>query len=509
MDSLLPSTLIFICVIVPLISNLVLKHRIASKNLRLPPGPRPLPIVGNLHCLIGSLPHHAIRGLSQQYGPLLLLQLGESQTIIASSIEASTEILKTHEINFLSRPVSPTISILGAGGKGIAFSSYGEYWRYVRKICVVELLSNKRVLSFRSIREEEVNKLVQNISSSASCNQLINLKEAFTMLVNDITVRTVIGSKCKDPHVFLKELDKMVELAAGFSLVDLYPSSRLARLISRGLDDAKKCHETVSRFLDGIIEEKREKKDTGGDVISEDLLSVLLRIEEEDTGQIPFDINSVKILIMDMIGGGSEPSPSTLEWAMSELIRNHRVMRKAQSEVRELLRGCTKISESDLVKLKYMHLVIKETLRLHPPFPLLVPRQCRETCCILDYDIPKGTTVLVNAWAIGRDPNYWEDPEEFKPERFTNSSVDFKGSDFQFLPFGYGRRMCPGMSFGLANLELALVALLYHFDWKLPSNVEPEDVDMTEVFGISLRKKTPLCLHAVRREPDAFIDCSG
>ncbi|KAJ4814402.1 cytochrome P450 family 71 polypeptide [Rhynchospora pubera] len=502
MDFLLPYTVMFFSIIILLLSTFLLK-RSALKNLRLPPGPWPLPIIGNLHCLIGSLPHRALRDLSQQYGPLLLLQLGETPTIIASSIEASREILTTHDVNFASRPISPTVHILSGGGKGIAFSSYGEYWRHVRKICVVELLSNKRVQSFRPIREEEVNNLVRNIYTSASSGQFINLHEVLTMLANDITVKTVVGSKCKDPDVFLKELDNIVEIATGFSLVDLYPSSWLLRLISKRLDDAKRCHKKVCQFFDGIIRQQRERKSTRGDGVSEDFLSVLLRIHDEDNEKIPIDINDVKAIITDMVAGGIETTSRTLEWAMTELIRNYRVMRKAQTEVRELLKGCATVSESDLVRLNYLHLVIKETLRLHPPLPLLVPRQCSETCRIIGYDIPKGATVIVNMWAIGRDPQYWEDPEEFKPERFATSNVDFRGTDFQFLPFGSGRRMCPGMSFGLASLELALAALLYHFDWKLPGNVKPEDVDMSEAPYVIVRKKTPLLLHAVRHEPDS------
>ncbi|KAJ4753067.1 cytochrome P450 family 71 polypeptide [Rhynchospora pubera] len=502
MDLLLSYTVTFFSIVILLLSSILFKQRTAFKDLRLPPGPWPLPIIGNLHCLIGSLPHRALRDLSQRYGPLLLLQLGETPTVIASSIEASRGILTTHDVKFASRPISPTVHILSAGGKAIGFSSYGEYWRRVRKICVVELLSNKQVQSFRSIREEEANNLVQNIYTAASSGQLINLHEVLTMLTNDITVKTVIGDKCKDPDLFVKELDNIVKLASGFSLVDLYPSSWLLRLISRKLEEAKRCRERVYQFLDGIIAQQRERKSTKGDGVGKDFLSVLLRIHDENTEQIPLDIDNIKTIIGDIFTAGSETTSTTLLWAMSELIRNHRVMQKAQSEVRELLRGCTTINESDLVRLNYLHLVIKETLRLHPPVPLLLPRQCRETCRILEYDIPKGATVLVNVWAIGRDPKYWEDPEEFKPERFATSNVDFRGTDFQFLPFGSGRRMCPGTSFGLASLELALATLLYHFDWKLPANVKPEDVDMSEAHGITLRKKTPLILHAVPHKSD-------
>ena len=186
---------------------------------------------------------------------------------------------------------------------------------------------------------------------------------------------------------------------------------------------------------------------------------------------------------------------------MSELMRHPNVMRKAQAEVRHNLQGKPTVTEDDLANLKYMRLVIKETMRLHPAGPLLLPREAMETCKLLGYDIPKGTTVLINAWAIGRDPKYWEDPEEFKPERFESGMVDFKGTNLEYIPFGSGRRICPGMMFAEANMEIVLAALLYHFDWELPGGAKPKELDMTEEMGLTVRRKNDLCLHAVVRAP--------
>uniref|UniRef100_A0A0A9DYN3 Uncharacterized protein n=1 Tax=Arundo donax TaxID=35708 RepID=A0A0A9DYN3_ARUDO len=184
---------------------------------------------------------------------------------------------------------------------------------------------------------------------------------------------------------------------------------------------------------------------------------------------------------------------------MSELMRNPRVMHKAQDEVRRVLAGHSRVEEASITNLHYLQLVIQETLRLPPPAPLLLPRECGSPCQVLGYDIPEGTMVIVNAWAIGRDPAHWDKPDEFIPERFEHSVIGFKGTDFEFIPFGAGRRMCPGMAFGLAQIELALAALLFHFDWELPGGMAAEELDMTEAFGITTQRLSDLLVVAIPR----------
>lgn len=179
---------------------------------------------------------------------------------------------------------------------------------------------------------------------------------------------------------------------------------------------------------------------------------------------------------------------------MAELMRNPSVMSRAQAEVRAAFMGQMKVFEEGLGELSYLQCVIKETLRLHTPGPLLMPRECQENCKILGYDVPKGTTVLVNAWAISRDPECWDEPEAFVPERFMSSVRDYKGNNFEFIPFGAGRRICPGMLFGIANIELALASLLFYFDWSLPDGILPSELDMTEAFGVTARNKVDLLL---------------
>lgn len=189
---------------------------------------------------------------------------------------------------------------------------------------------------------------------------------------------------------------------------------------------------------------------------------------------------------------GTDTTYTILEWTMTELIRHPHVMKKAQNEMREIIGSKTHISEDDLEKMRYLKAVIKESFRLHPPLPLLVPRESTEDVKVKGYDILAKTRLIFNAWAIERDPESWEEPEEFRPDRFLNSSKDFKGHDFELIPFGGGRRGCPGITFAVATIELALASLLYHFDWAVHGEASGQHLDVPEASGISVRRKFPL-----------------
>jgi len=200
-----------------------------------------------------------------------------------------------------------------------------------------------------------------------------------------------------------------------------------------------------------------------------------------------------------MFAAGTETSSEILLWAMSEMVKNPNVMEEAQAEVRRVYDIKGYVDETELHQLIYLKSIIKETLRLHPPAPLLIPRESRERCQINGYEIPAKTRVAINAWAIGRDQRNWVEAESFIPDRFLNSTVDFKGTNFAYIPFGAGRRMCPGIAFALPNIELPLAQLLYHFDWKLPNGMKNEELDMTDSFGITGGRKHDLCLIPITR----------
>jgi cytochrome P450 len=204
-----------------------------------------------------------------------------------------------------------------------------------------------------------------------------------------------------------------------------------------------------------------------------------------------------ELFSQDVFGAALDTTTTILQWAMAELVANPMVMHRVQLETRRVLAGQATIQESALKDMHYLRATIKETLRLHPPASLF-PRECMQNCKIQGYDVPQGSTILTNVWAISRDPKYWDEPEKFKPERFEgDGDVDFRGLDFEFTPFGVGRRICPGIGFAHASIEIALASLLYHFDWNLPTGVEPGEVDMTEVFGVTLSRKADLFVHPI------------
>ncbi|XP_062221259.1 desmethyl-deoxy-podophyllotoxin synthase-like [Phragmites australis] len=472
-----------------------------TRAARLPPGPWALPVIGHLHHLARGLPHRAMRDLARRHGPLMLLRFGEVPVVVASSPDAAREVMRTHDAAIASRPIGPMSRLWFQGAEGLIFAPYGDAWRQLRKVCTQELLSVRRVHSFRPVREDELGRLLRAVALATSAGP-INLTEKISTYIADSTVRAIIGSRrLKDRDAYLRMLKDLFSIMPGMSLPDLFPSSRVAMLVSRAPARIEAYRRSMRRIMDGIIQEHQERRATGDGEEEEDLVDVLLRLQKEVDSQFPLTTENIKTVMLDIFGAGSETSSTTLNWVMAELLRNPRVMQKAQGEVRQALAGHDKVTEDRLGNLHYLRLVVKEALRLHPPATLLVPRQCQSPCQLLGFDVPAGTTVIVNAWAIGRDSAHWDEPDKFVPERFEQSTRDFKGTDFEFIPFGAGRRICPGMTFGLAHIELALAALLFHFDWILPGEIAAEELDMTEVSGLATRRRHDLLVAAVPRVP--------
>ncbi|PRQ56449.1 putative premnaspirodiene oxygenase [Rosa chinensis] len=333
--------------------------------LKLPPGPRKLPVIGNLLQLVGALPHHCLRDLASKYGPIIHLRVGQVSVVVISSPELTKELLQTQEAIFLQRPTSDLAVTASSNAlSGVFFSPYNHFWRQMRRISVLELLSRKRVLSYRSIREEEAWNLVQSIKDHYQTKLgHLNLSEVIFSMQNNVPARAALGKKCKHGKEFTALINESLLLAGGFALADLFPSLKFLP------------------YLTGT----------------------------------------------------------------------------------------------------------------------LIAREASSSTEIIGYDIPEQTKVLINVWAMGRDPTHWgAKADSFQPERFQGSgSIDYRGSNLEFIPFGAGKRICPGITFGTAAVELALAQLLYHFDWKLPSGTKLEQLDMTESAGWNTKRRDDLYVVAI------------
>ncbi|XP_057487229.1 cytochrome P450 736A117-like [Actinidia eriantha] len=452
------------------------------------PSPPRLPIIGNLHQL-GLFPHRSLHSLSIKHGPLMLLRFGSKPVLVVSSADAACEIMKTQDLVFANRPRSIVMSKLLYGLRDVASSPYGEYWRQLRSLCVVHLLSNKRVLSFRAVREEETALMVDRIKQSYSSLSplVVNLTELFMSLTNDVVCRVALGRKYGGERRFKELLGEFGEYLGFFDVGDYIPWLWWVNKINGLYGRMERVAKELDDFIESVVEEHERGGREGG---HEDFVDVLLQVQRENAASgSPIHRESVKALILDIFAAGTDTTASVLEWAMAELLGHPLILKKLQSEVREIAGAKQAITENDLEKMPYLKAVIKETLRLHPPVPLLVPRESMRDTQVLGYDIVACTQVFTNAWTIGRDPSLWARPDEFWPERFMDSLVDFRGHDFEFLPFGAGRRGCPGIQFAMSVDELALANLVGHFDFSLPVG---EELDMSEASGLTVHKKTAL-----------------
>ncbi|XP_060180855.1 6,7,8-trihydroxycoumarin synthase-like [Lycium barbarum] len=480
----------------PIILIFLLSRAKTGGRNTLPPGPVSLPFIGNLHQYDTLTPHIYFWKLSKKYGKIFSLKLASAQMVVISSKELAKEVLKTQDLVYCSRPPILGQQKLSYNGRDIVFSPYNDYWREMRKICVLHLFSLKKVQLYSPIREDEVSRMIKKISQQAAISQIINLSNLMISLISTIICRVAFGVRFDEEAHERKRFDYLLAeaqaLMASFFVSDFFPSLSWIDKLTGLTDRLERNFKDLDEFYEELIEQhlnpKRPKSMEG------DIVDLLLQLKKEKSTPINLTLEDIKGLLMNVLVAGSDTSAAAIVWAMTALMKNPKVMKKVQEEIRKSIGNKGIVNEDDIQNMPYLKAVIKETFRLYPPVPLLVPRVSMEKSTLDGYEIQPGTIIHVNSWAIARDPEIWENSEEFIPERFLNSDINFKGQDYELIPFGAGRRGCPGIALGVASTELALSNLLYAFDWELPRGMKKEDIDTNVRPGITMHKKNELFL---------------
>ncbi|PRQ39955.1 putative geraniol 8-hydroxylase [Rosa chinensis] len=422
----------------------------------LPPGPKPFPLIGNLFEL-GDKPHVSLTKLSQRYGPIISLQLGQVTTVVVSSSTLAKQILRTHDQVFCNRTVPDCVHACNHSYYSLPFLPVSPKWRNLRKICNSHLFSAKILDANKANRRVKVQHLIDDVYESMRAGRAVEIgKAAFATTLNLLS-RTIFSVDLADPssetaRKFKENVRGTMEDVGKPNMVDFFPLLR--KLDPQGI----RRRVTKLNISKGWNQEK-------GTSMSQDLFTV-----------------------------GTETTSATTEWAMAELLRNPEIMSKAKVELGQMIGKEKLVEEFDIARLPYLQAIIKETFRLHPVAPFLIPRKVESDVEIGGYIVPKGTQVLVNAWAIGRDPDTWDNLDLFKPERFIGSGneIDIMGRNFELIPFGGGRRICPRLPLAMRMLYLMWGSLINCFDWKLEDGVVPQTMNMEEKFGLTLQIAHPL-----------------
>ncbi|XP_031259469.1 3,9-dihydroxypterocarpan 6A-monooxygenase-like [Pistacia vera] len=478
---------------------------------QLPPSPRGLPIIGHLH-MLGPVTHQALHKLSTRYGPLVYFFIGSKPCVLASSPEMAKEILKTNETKFLNRPKTANLDYLTYGSSDFATVHYGPYWKFMKKLCMNQLLGGRRLDQLRPIRQEETRRFLMLMLKKAEASERVNFGGELMRLTNNIITRMTLGQRCSDKEDEAGEVRKLVQaltqLGAKFNLSDTIWFCKKLDLqgFRRKLEDARKRYDVMmERIMKEHEESRKKRKQMGDEGDSErDLLDVLFHIFEDKNAEMRLTRANIKAFIMNIFGAGTDTSSITLEWGLAELINHPNVMEKARKEIDSVVGKNRIVEESDIANLPYLQAIVKEILRLHPTGPLVV-RESSEDCIIAGYMIPAKTRLFVNLWSLGRDSSHWENPHEFRPERFlsekwcrNNQFLDVRGQNFPMIPFGSGRRSCPGATLALHFVPTTIAAIIQCFELKVGYG-ENDIVDMEEGPGLTLRRAHSLVCTPVAR----------
>uniref|UniRef100_I1QJZ9 Cyt-P450 monooxygenase n=1 Tax=Oryza glaberrima TaxID=4538 RepID=I1QJZ9_ORYGL len=461
---------------------------------RLPPGPTPLPVIGNVLSLSGDMHHELARLAREQYGPVMTLKLGLVTAVVVSSPDAAREAFTKHDRRLAARTVPDISRARGLTGRSMIWlPSSDPRWKTLRSAVATHFFSPRSLTAARGVRERKVRDIVNYFAGHAA--EVIDVSEAvyggvINIVSNAFFSADVVDVGKESAHGLRETLEDIILAIAKPNVSDLFPFLR--RLDLQGWRRwAEKRYDKVFGILDDKINSRLADADADASTKKHgDFLDSLLELMS--AGKIACD--DVTTVMFDAFGARIDTISNTVVWAMAELLRNPSIMAKVRAEMEDVLAGKKTIEENDTEKLSYLRAVIKEAMRLHPVAPILLPHRAAEDGVeIGGYAVPKDSTVIFNVWAIMRDPTAWERPEEFMLERFLQrAEVDFRGKDFEFIPFGAGRRLCPGLPMAERVVPFILASLLHAFEWRLPVGVAAETLDLSEKFTTVNALVTPL-----------------
>lgn len=463
------------------------------RRKNLPPGPFPLPIIGNM-LQLGSKPHESYAQLSKKYGPLMSIHLGSQYTVIVSSPEMAKEILQKHGQVFSGRTITQAVHACDHHKIAMGFIPVENIWRDMRKICKEHMFSHHSLEASQELRQQKLQQLLDYSQKCCETGRAVDIREASFITTLNLMSATLFSTQATEFESKatgeFKEIIQGVTTSLGVAnFADYFPILKPFDLqgIKRKADG---YFGRLLKLIEGYLNERLESRRSNPDAPKKnDFLETLVDIIEANEYKLTTD--HLTHLMLDLFVGGSETSTPSIEWIMSELVMNPDKMAKVKEELKSVVGDKKLVDESEMPRLPYLQAVIKEVLRFHPPGPLLLPRKAESDQEVNGYFIPKGTQILFNAWAMGRDPSIWKNPESFEPERFLDQNIDFKGQDFQLIPFGSGRRICPGMPLANRILHMTTATLVHNFDWKLEEGTADAD-NKEELFGFAIRRAVPL-----------------
>ncbi|KAL3699078.1 hypothetical protein R1sor_017100 [Riccia sorocarpa] len=499
---------------------LIVHGRRSRKKNQGPPGPHGWPVLGSLPYL-GASPHQNLANLAKKYGPLMSIKLGSRNVVVASSPETAEEFLRFQDRIWSARFANTAARVFSYQRDGVVFADYGTEWRELKKALTSELLSAKRLSEFQASRKEELLKAIHGaITDSRGGTKPVRIASMLRKVVVNNILRMMLNggslsqrAKALLTGEFMERMDEVFFLLGAFHIGDYVPW--LDWFDPQGLRkrtiDTFKIYDALWQT---IIDDHKMKLEAASKAQSEgtsatdtiqDMVDSLLT-HSGDSGQHMED-SRIKAVLQDVFFGGADPMCVAIEWALSELLRNPHILEKAQTELDTVVGRNRLVEESDLPNLPYLNAIITETFRLHPVAPLLIPHLSTQDSEIQGFKIPAKTMLLVNVYAIQRDPEVYARPLEFCPERFMveKSSKDVHGTHFDLLPFGSGRRICPGKGLGLLLALYTLALFIQTCSFRLPANMKPENLDMEDKYGGTAPRTTHLDVVLVPRLPEGVF----